>query len=592
MTSSKDIELPINVDKPAIEWSSDIMAEMIRRLDLKYLAMNPGASYRGLHDSLVNYLGNRDPQMLLCLNEGHAVAIAHGYAKITDEPMGCLLHSNVGLMAGLMQIFNAWCARVPMVVIGAGGPIDADQRRPWVDWIHTTADQGALLRNFTKWDNTPGSAAAAVEALLRAQQIARTAPKGPTYVCLDAGLQEEAIEPAAIDMPDIARFQPGPPPYPSPLAVKQMAERLSSAKRPLLFIGKVSRRKDDWDRRVKLAEMLGARVVTDLRAGASFPTDHPLHGPAPRPNLPPESQALMRQADVILALDCVDLAGALHLTAAGGGAASAYIIHCSTDSYVHNGWSMDHQALPTVDLKVLAEPDIVIQALLPSLKEASAQGKWDGIAPASQVAPPPPELGDNAISYKELTYCLAQARAGRRFTIVRVGLGWASEYYPFHEPLDFLGWDGGGGLGAGPGMAVGAGLALRDSGRIPMTLIGDSDFLQGATALWTASHYNIPALIIVTNNHSNFNDEVHQEAVARTRKRPVENKWIGMRIDNPSLDMVKLANAQGVDALGPVTRARDLPQALETAIRAVEEGRPYLLDIIVTPTGGPLLKRS
>ncbi len=591
MTSRKDIELPSNVGKPAMEWSSDIMAEMIRRLDLKYLAMNPGASYRGLHDSLVNYLGNRDPQMLLCLNEGHAVAIAHGYAKITDEPMGCLLHSNVGLMAGLMQIFNAWCARVPMVVIGAGGPIDADQRRPWVDWIHTTADQGALLRNFTKWDNTPASAPAAVEALLRAQQIARTAPKGPTYVCLDAGLQEEALETAAFEMPDIARFQPGPPPYPSPLALKEMADLLSAAKRPLLFIGKVSRRQDDWDRRVKLAETLGARVLTDLRAGASFPTDHPLHGPAPRPNLPPESQALMRQADVILALDCVDLAGALRLTAAAG-RASATIIHCSVDSYVHNGWSMDHQALPPVDLKVLAEPDAVIEALLPTLEGATALGKWEGAAPASHAAPPPPELGDQAISYKELTYCLAQARAGRQFTIVRVGLGWASEYYPFHEPLDFLGWDGGGGLGAGPGMAIGAGLALRDTGRVPMTLIGDSDFLQGATALWTAAHYNIPVLIIVTNNRSNFNDEVHQEAVARARKRPVENKWIGMRIDDPSLDLVKLANAQGVEASGPVTRARDLPQALETAIRAVADGRPFLLDIVVTPTGSPLLKRS
>ena len=595
MKSLEDIEQPGNLGRPAIEWSSDIMAEMLRRLDLKYVAMNPGASYRGLHDSLVNYLGNRDPQMLLCLNEGHAVAIAHGYARITDELMGCLLHSNVGLMAGLMQIYNAWCARVPMVVIGAGGPADAERRRPWVDWIHTTADQGALLRNFSKWDNTPASAAAAVEALLRARQIARTAPKGPTYVCLDAGLQEVAAETPAVTLPDVARFEPGPTPYPAPAAVKAMAERLMHAQRPLLFIGKVSRRQADWDRRVKFAEMLGARVITDLRAGASFPTDHPLHGPAPRPNLPPESQALMRQADVILALDCVDLAGALRLTAAGG-AASAYLIHCSVDSYVHNGWSMDHQGLPAVDLRVLAEPDAVVEALLPALGLATAQGKWEGIAPASHAVPPVPELGDQPITYQELTCCLdqarRQARSRRQFTIVRFGLGWASEYYPFHEPLDFLGWDGGGGLGAGPGMAIGAGLALRGSGRIPMTLLGDSDFLQGATALWTAAHYRIPALIIVTNNRSNFNDEIHQEAVARERKRPLENKWIGMRIDDPALDLVKLANAQGVDATGPVTRARDLPQALEAGIHAVEEGRPYLLDIIVTPTGGPLLKRA
>ena len=594
MARLEDIELPVNVGNPAIEWSSDVMAEMLRRLGVKYFAMNPGASYRGLHDSLVNYLGNRDPQMLLTLSEGHAVAIAHGYAKVTEEPMGCLLHSNVGLMNGLMQIFNAWCARVPMTIVGAVGPIDAAERRPWVDWIHTSADQGAMLRNYVKWDNTPASVPATVEALLRAQQIARTAPKGPVYVCLDAGLQEKPSEQTLEDLPDMARYQPGPTPAPAPVAVEEMAQRLMAAKRPLLFIGQCSRKTEDWDRRVKLAETLGARVVTDLRVGASFPTDHPLHGPAPRPNLPKESQDLMRQADVILAMNCIDLAGALQLIAGGGGPAKAYMIHCSVDSYVHNGWSMDHQGLPAVDLRVLAEPDATVEALLPALiaKGANGKGKWEGVAPADHAIPAAPDLGDKPITYKELTYCLSQARKNRKFTIVRFSLGWASEYYPFHEPLDFLGWDGGGGLGAGPGMGIGAGLALRGSDRVAMTLLGDSDFLQGATALWTAAHYRIPVLIIVCNNKSNFNDEIHQEAVAVERKRPVENKWIGMRIDDPAVDIRKISEAQGVEASDPITRASQLQAALETAIRAVEGGRPYVLDLTMIPTGGPLLKRA
>src|SRR3990172_8448105 len=217
-----DLERPANVDiSPEPAWASDVAAAMLHATGIKYVSLNPGASYRGFHDSLVNFLGNRAPQLLLCLHEDHVVSIAHGYAKATDEAMACVLHSNVGLMHGLMGIFNAWCDRVPMLVLGATGPVEIEKRRPWVDWIHTTADQGALLRNFTKWDNTPASAPAAVEALLRAQQIARTAPKGPTYVCLDAGLQEEALESAAFEMPDIARFQPGPPPYPSPVALKE-----------------------------------------------------------------------------------------------------------------------------------------------------------------------------------------------------------------------------------------------------------------------------------------------------------------------------------------------------------------------------------
>ena len=212
MTGDSKVEKPVRVYNAPMAWTSDVMAEMVRRLDLKYLAMVPGASYRGFHDSLVNYLGNRNPQMLLCLNEDDAVAIAHGFARVTGEPMGCVLHSNVGLMHGLMEIFNAWCARVPMIVIGATGPMAADQRRPWVDWVHTAKDQGALLRNFTKWDDQPTSVSAAVESFLRANQIARTAPKGPVYVCLEADLQERPFDASTMKLPDMARYLPGPSP--------------------------------------------------------------------------------------------------------------------------------------------------------------------------------------------------------------------------------------------------------------------------------------------------------------------------------------------------------------------------------------------
>ena len=140
-------------------YGSDCVAEVIRALGIPFVALNPGASFRGLHDSLVNHLGNRDPQMLLCLHEEHAVAIAHGWAKVTGRPMAVALHSNVGLMHGTMAIYNAWCDRVPMLVIGATGPVDAAKRRPWIDWIHTARDQGALVRNFTKWDDQPASPA-------------------------------------------------------------------------------------------------------------------------------------------------------------------------------------------------------------------------------------------------------------------------------------------------------------------------------------------------------------------------------------------------------------------------------------------------
>ena len=126
------IDRPQNLGKPQMKWGSDVAAEMTRRLNLKYIALVPGASYRGFHDSIVNYLGNERPQMLLCLHEESAVAIAHGYARASGRMMGVVLHSNVGLMHGSMAIFNAWCDRVPMLVLGATGefPINPSFSNP------------------------------------------------------------------------------------------------------------------------------------------------------------------------------------------------------------------------------------------------------------------------------------------------------------------------------------------------------------------------------------------------------------------------------------------------------------------------------
>jgi len=588
-TNLEDVEKPVGGSNAQLEWASDAMAEMIRRLDLKYVAMNPGASYRGLHDSLVNYLGNRNPQMLLTLHEEHAVSIAHGYARVTERPMGCLLHSNVGLMHGLMAIFNAWINRAPIVMFGATGPVDADIRRPWVDWVHTAQDQGALLRDYTKWDDQPTSVPALCESFLRALQLATTAPKGPTYVCLDAGLQETRLA-GPIEFPDPSRFKPGPPPAPSQDTLEEMSRLLLGASRPLLLVGRVSRQTDDWARRVRLAEALGAKVISELRAGAGFPTEHPLHVYPPRYTPSKQTLELMRNADVILALDSFDLGGWFKLMKVKGGP-KATVIHCSVDSYSHNGWSKDHLALPAVDMRVLADPDVAVRQLLPLLEGGvGKREKWAGIQfEKLEPAPTAEGGGDRAITNHDLARCLAELREGRQFTFTRVPIGWASDQYHFREPLDYLGTDGGGGLGSGAGMAVGVGLALRDSGRVPMTIIGDGDFTQGATALWTAAHYRIPVLVIVANNRSNFNDEVHQGQVAQERGRPVENKWIGMRLSDPNIDLSAIARAQGVEAAGPIDKVADLRPALEKAIAVVEAGRPYFLDIVVEPGYATLL---
>jgi thiamine pyrophosphate-dependent acetolactate synthase large subunit-like protein len=571
-----------DIDRPAPSapsnrvWGSDAIAAAIRELDIPYVALNPGSSYRGLHDSLVNHLGNSRPRMLLCLHEESAVALAHGWAKVTGRPMLAIVHANVGLMHATMAIFNAWCDRAPVIVLGATGALDATRRRPWIEWIHTARDQGALIRNFTKWDDQPSSIGAAQEAVLRANLIAQTAPRGPVYLNFDLALQEDEIDTVPA-MPDIARFAPPASPEPGGALIRQAAELLARAERPVILMGRGSRDPEAWERRVALAEAIGARVLTDRKTGAVFPTDHPLYAAGG------EGAELLAGADLILSLDWVDLAGTLK-TACRGRPPAAKVIQISVDQYVHNGWSMDYQGLPPADLYLLAEPDAAVPPLLAAVKELRpSRPALPQLGP--RRAPPPLSALDAAgiIEVPMLATALRKAVGEAPVSMIRLPLSWGEHMWDFRQPLDFLGTDGGGGIGSGPGMAVGAALALRDggSGRLPVAILGDGDFLMGVTALWTAVHNAIPLLVVIANNRSFFNDELHQERVARDRGRPVENRWIGQSIRDPDIDLATLARGQGCIGIGPVEDPRKLVAAIAEGVATVRAGEVCVVDVRV-----------
>ncbi len=568
--ASLDRPAPAGVN--AAGFGSDVVADALRALDIPYIALNPGASYRGLHDSLVNYLGNERPQMLLCLHEESAVAIAHGYAKVTGKAMAAAVHSNVGLMHATMAFFNAWCDRMPMVVLGATGPVDAAKRRPWIDWIHTARDQGALVRGYTKWDDQPASPLAAREAILRAGWIANTAPRGPTYINLDAGMQEEKLaEPIAPI--DAKRYMPEVESAPSAEAIKQAAELLRNAKHPVILAGRASRSEKAWNERVALAERLNASVATDLKIAASFPTFHHLHAGAPGGTvLAPEAAEAIRTADVILSLDWLDLSGVFKKA----GKVAAKVVQVSVDHRLHNGWSMDYQGLPPVDVLIDCEPDAAVPALLAAL---GAGGPRVVATRTKGFLRPSGEK----LTVDHLSTALRAAVGERPVCLTHISLSWNGASWAFNHPLDYLGSDGGGGVGGGPGISVGAALALKGSGRLPVAVCGDGDFMMGCTALWTAAHYKIPLLIVVANNRSFFNDELHQERVARMRNRPVENRWIGQRISEPDIDIAAIARAQGAQGFGPVTAIGDLGATFAKAIAAVETGQVAVVDVRVEP---------
>jgi len=419
-----------------------------------------------------------------------------------------------------------------------------------------------------------------LEAVVPARQIAVTEPKGPTYVCLDAAIQEEELT-AFPEMPNLNRHTLPTLADPDRLKLQETLSVLLNAKRPLLMIGRVSAEKYHWDNRIKLAEKIGAHVLTDIKTGASFPTQHPSQPFPPTLYVTPEAGTLIRDADVILVLDWIDPAGTMRQACAGS-LPNAKIILCSLDQYSHNGWSMDYQALPPADINLLVSPDKVVECLLAELGTSINKKLF----PVTAIAPDPgPELIDGRISVEAMARTIIDTLSDEVPSYLRLPLGWPGSCCVFNSPLDYIGFDGGGGIGSGPGMAVGAALALRDMGseRLPVAVLGDGDYLMGVTALWTAVHYKIPLLILVANNCSFFNDELHQERMARIRGRPIENRSIGLRMENPAIDLAQLAEGQGARGYSEINTPDKLRVAIKSATEHVRKGGVAVIDVSVAP---------
>lgn len=563
--------------KPNAEWGSDAIVDFLKATAVPWIALNPGASYRGLHDSMVNYAGNDAPGMLVCLHEEHAVAIAHGWSKITGTPMAVALHSNVGLMHASMAIYNAWCDRIPMLIIGATGPLDAAARRPWIDWIHTASDQPAIVRNFVKWDDTPTSVPATLESLARAWDITRTSPKAPTYVVMDAAVQEERLI-GTVRMPQVSRGPNVDQPSASRQSLDRAAALLSTAHRPVILAGPGNRDEASWERRIRLAEALGARVITDLKAGIMFPMTHPAHVAGSGFFLGGDGKDALQNADVVLDLNWIDLAGTLNQA----GVQDIPVVSATLDPLLANGWSKDHQARPETTVWLPAAPDDAVESLLDRLPAG------EPLESRAQMFGPLP-VDAESITLSTLVKVLQLNLADENPTFARLPLGWDGDSWAFDQPLSFLGYDGGGGIGSGPGMAVGAALALKETDRLPVSVLGDGDYLMGVQALWTAANQKIPMLVVVANNRAYFNDVVHQERVANIRNRDVSRKWIGQQIDDPAPDLAGLARAQGLVGYGPITDVEELNDVMATAVAQVRSGASVVVDVVIDPGYSPAM---
>jgi acetolactate synthase-1/2/3 large subunit len=579
-------------------YGSDLVVDLLRAVGIQYVALNPGATYRGLHDSLVNYGGNRAPELVLTTHEEIAVAMAHGYAKARGAPMAAVVHDIVGLQHASMAIFNAFCDRAPVLVLGATGPMDATRRRPWIDWIHTALVQGTQVRDYVKLDDQPASVAALPEAFLRAWRVARTEPMGPVYLCLDAGLQEQALE-RPIVLPDAGRFQPAAGPYADPRALDEAARRLTEARSPVIVVESLGRRPEATGALCRLAELLAAPLI-DLAAESqgrpSVPADHPL-------DMTDARDEAIRDADVVLGLDVSSFLTVLGETDRSTREVRllnerAQIIAISLDDYAFRSWAHTFQSLAPVDLPIAADAGLALPALVTAVEERL---KRDRVAANRRVraerigarhAALRAEARDVVTLERSARPVAPSVLAAEVWEVIKgedwalangTGKGWARRLWDW-RPERSYGGSGGAGLGYGLPAALGVALAHRGSGKVCVNLQADGDLLYVVSALYTAAHHRLPLLTVMFNNRTYGNDEAHQEAVAKARGRPIERKVVGIRIDDPAPDFARIAQGFGVWAEGPIETVDAVGPALRRALRVVkDEGRPALVDVITRP---------
>lgn len=291
-----------------------------------------------------------------------------------------------------------------------------------------------------------------------------------------------------------------------------------------------------------------------------------------------------------MSLDWADLAGTLKQVW-GQCLVDASIIHCSLDSYNHRGWTMDCYGLSPGDILLLCDTDLLVASLLEILRDCNdnetskkrpnrgAPGWFKGGKALDETG----RDTSDEIRLRDIASCMKQLKVDYPISLVGLPLRWPTDIYDLTGPLDYLGKDGAGGAGSGPGIAVGAAMALKNSGRIPVAILGDGDYLMGVNALWTAARYHVPLLIVVSNNRSCHNCEVHQMKTAQKRNRPVDNRWIGEHINDPPGDIMGIARAQGFDGEGPIATPGALPSALKRGIEAVLDERCHVVDVMFKP---------
>ncbi|HXP83756.1 MAG TPA: thiamine pyrophosphate-binding protein [Bryobacteraceae bacterium] len=578
---------------------ADFMMDVIKSLGIEYCATNPGTSFRGLHESMINYGGNKDPELLTCLHEESSVAMAHGYAKIEGKPMMIMAHGTVGLQHASMAIYNAYADRVPVYII-LGNILDINYRRGSADWYHSVQDAPSMVRDYVKWDDTPVTLSHFGESAVRAYKIAMTPPYEPVVIVADGVLQEELITEKNLRVPKLSVSSP---PQGDSSAVMDAAKVLVAAENPVIVAGRLARTPHGIDLLVELAEALQARVY-DQRLRMNFPSRHPLSAPPVSDPITPN----LSDADVVLALEAQEL---WTLTNKMSGLnrfgmetqptikPGTKLINVSAVELNHKSNYQDFGRYVEVDLNITGDAEATLPALIEAVKKLTTSDRRrafeqrgakvieanqkqrertrDLAAVAWDASP---------ISTARLAAELWAQVKNEDWSLVsndRYPSYWPTKLWDFKKHYHYIGAQGAAGIGYGAPAAVGAALANRKHGRLTVNIQPDGDINYAPGVLWTAAHHNIPLLNIMHNNRAYHQEHMYVQMVANKNDRGIDRSHIGTVLGSPNIDYAMMAKTYGLYGEGPISDPRELGPAIRRGIERVKKGEPALLDVLTQP---------
>ncbi len=565
------------VDHPA----SDFMVDVIKSLGFEYAAANPGSSFEGLHESIINYGENRLPELLTCCHEESSVAMAHGYAKIEGKPMLAIVHGNIGLQHASMAIYNAYADRVPVFVI-AGNWFDGGSRANGVNSYHSAQDMALIVRDYVKWDDEPASLPAFAESAVRAYKIAMTPPMEPVLIVLDHEMQMRALAPDGA--PKIPRLIVPSPPVGESGAIREAARLLVAADNPRINAGRMARTPNGISLLVELAELLKA-PVNGGGDRVNFPSRHPLAGAGSGP------------ADVILNLEVQGGGGPGFV--AGARAPNAKTINISALGLFIKSNLQDFQHLPDADIDIAADSEATLPPLVEEVRrqlgadrkralEERGARLADAHRQARAAAMEAAAYGwdSTPISLARLSGELwAQIKDDDWSLVSWQGFvsGWPGRLWNFDKHYRYIGGQGAGAMGYGAPAAVGAALANRKHGRLSINIQTDGDLNYAPGVLWTACHHNIPLLTVMHNNRAYHQEVMFVQQTASHRNRGADRAHIGTTLREPNIDYAKMAQAYGMYGEGPIEHPKDLAPAITRALERVKRGEPALIDVVTQP---------